>query len=405
MDWNKIAKNINKEMIMVIIWFAIILKFVLSDNSEQLFGKGYFLYIFLGLPILFIIFRMFNVYNDQMTVNDNFKNMGNWFKSQLENPKMLIAKIIGIGLFIALFSWTIDTETTDNFMFFFNIIFFAFLIVGVLVLFRTLKGVIYSLEGWLGVLGRIVFFIPCAISDFFFYLMGQFTKSPFVVYVLIAIEIALILLYKFMPELFKKFRQSAASELMKQPILLKTETKLESYNKLVIEKINAISNKLTVAVNPTDKKFSLSMWFYVVGMPPNEYPYNEEANIFKICDDADTNYHPKIVYDGSTNVCRVYYSNKPADVTEFKITLQKWVHFVISYDHDTVDIFVNNELIKTVPRTRESVIFKPTDNAVVGQKDGLFGGVCNILYFSRAITKREIAMNYELNKGMDPPTN
>ncbi len=398
-------------MIMVIIWFAIILKFVLSDNSEQLFGKGYFLYIFLGLPILLIIFRMNNLYDDQITVNDNFKNMGNWFKTQMQNPKMLILKIIAIGLFIALFSWTISTENTDNFMFFFNIIFFALLIVGVLVLFRTLKGVIYSLEGWLGVIGRIVFFIPCAISDFFFYIIGQITKTPFVVYVLIAIEIALILLYKFVPELFKKFRQSSATELLKTPTLLKKETKLESYNKLLIEKINAIpsndllSNKLSVTINSTDRKFSLSMWFYVVGMPPNEYPYNEEANIFKIGDDAIGNYHPKIVYDGSKNVCKVYYSKEPTDVTEFKITLQKWVHFVITYDSDVIDIFVNGELVKSVPRTHDSVVFAPTDNAVVGQKDGLFGGVCNVLYFGRPITKREIAMNYDLNKGLDPPTN
>ena len=98
-------------------------------------------------------------------------------------------------------------------------------------------------------------------------------------------------------------------------------------------------------------------------------------------------------------------SNEPADTTEFKITLQKWVHFVITYDSETVDIFVNGELVKSMPRVAESVIFKPTDNAVVGQKDGLFGGVCNIQYFGRGITKREVLFNYNLNKGFYQPTN
>ena len=400
----KFIKTINKEMILFTIWFFVVFKFFLKGEEYKLISESYFLYIFLGLPILLILFQLFNKYDDDKTNTKSiFTKILEWFKTQLENPKILIAKIIGIGLFIALFSWTIDSGNTENFMFFFNIIFFAILIVGVFVLFRTLKDVIYSIEGWLGILGRIVFFIPCAISDFFFYLMGQFKKSPFVVYVLIAIEIVLILLYKYAPELFKKVKQGAATELYKDPLLLRTETKLANYNKRVVDKINNLSNSdmSSVAVNRTDMKFSLSMWFYVVGMSSNKYPYNEEANIFKIVD--DTNYHPKIVYDGSKNICKVYYSN--ADATEFKITLQKWVHFVITYDSDTVDIFINGELVKSMPRIPDSVVFNPTDNAVVGQKDGLFGGVCNIQYFGRPITKREVLFNYNLNKGLDPPTN
>lgn len=389
----KVLKSINKEMILITVWFVMIFKFFLSGNSEKLFTSQYFLYIFLGLPIILLLFRMFNAQGET----------GNWLKTQLENPKMLAAKVIGVVLFIAFFSWSIDSGNTENAMFFFNIIFFAILIVGVLLLFRTLKGVIYSIEGWLGILGRIMFFIPCMLSDFFFYLMGQIQKSPFVVYVLILIEIALILLYKYAPELLKKVNQGAATEIYKDPLLLRTETKLGNYNKIIIEKIKKLPNNevASVNVNRTDMKFSLSMWFYVVGMSPNKYPYNEDANIFKIGD--DTNYHPKIVYDGSKNICKVYYSN--ADATEFKITLQKWVHFVITYDSETVDIFVNGELVKSMPRVAESVIFKPTDNAVVGQKNGLFGGVCNIQYFGRGITKREVLFNYNLNKGLDPPTN
>ena len=183
----KFIKSINKEMILITVWFVMIFKFFLSGNSEKLFTSQYFLYIFLGLPIILLLFRMCNAQGET----------GNWLKTQLENPKMLAAKVIGVVLFIAFFSWSIDSGNTENAMFFFNIIFFAILIVGVLLLFRTLKGVIYSIEGWLGILGRIVFFIPCAISDFFFYLMGQFKKSPFVGYVLIAIEIVIILLYKY----------------------------------------------------------------------------------------------------------------------------------------------------------------------------------------------------------------
>lgn len=404
----KFIKNINKEMIVVLIWFFVILKLLLNQQPEKLFEKGYLLYPFLGLPLLFIIFRMFNFYDDKNGFADNAKGISAWFTNQLtSNPTTIIAKIVVFLLFMAFFFWSVDSKNSsnvlnDDVMVFLNIIMVAFLIIALMVFFRVFKSVINSIEGWTGIIGRLLFFIPCAISDFFFYLMGQFTKSPFVVYVLIAIEISLILLYIYLPKFLTKFQQSAATVLYRDPLLLKNERKLGNYNKMIIEKIGS-------AIKP-NQRFALSMWFYVVGMPTNKHPYNGEATIFKITNDVPDatnkiNYHPKIVYDGAKNLCKVYYSNEPADTTEFKITLQKWVHFVISYDSNTVDIFINNKLVKSLPRTLNSVIFDPSDNAIVGQTNGLYGGICNILFFARPLTKREIAFNYELNQGLDPPTN
>lgn len=393
----KTLKNINKEMVVIFIWFLIVFSFLLNGKYEKIFSEEYFLYIFLGLPILFVLFRIMNSYNEKKT----------WFETLLEDPKMLIIKVIGLILFIVFFSWTINSKNTGEVMVFVNIFFFAIVILGVLTFLRIFKSIVHSWEGWTGIIGRVVFFIPCMISDFFFYLMEQFTKSPFVVYVLIAIEILLILMYKFLPDLFKKIQQRDVTELQKNPVLIQNEKILVNYNKKVSKKISSFtSNDLmssNTKINPTDKTFALSLWFYVVGMSTNKYPYNEEANIFKICDNAKSNYHPKIVYDGSKNMCKVYCS--AVDVAEFKITLQKWVHFAISYNMNNIDIFVNGELVKTVPRAKNSVVFTPTDNAVVGQKDGLFGGVCNVVYFEKPLTKQEIKFNYELNKGLDPPTN
>lgn len=402
----KFIKNLNKEMIVVLIWFVVILKLLLNQQSDKLFEKGYLLYPFLGLPLLFIVFRMFNFYDDKKGVSDNAKGIGSWFANQwTSNPTTIIAKIVGFLLFVAFFFWSVDSKNSsdilnDDVMVFLNIIMVAFLIIALFFFFRVIKGVIYSLEGWIGIIGRILFFIPCAITDFFFYLMGQFTKSPFVVYVLIAIEISLIFLYIYLPKFLTKFKQSAAKELYRDPLLLKNERKLGNYNKMINEKI--------ITVSPLDQKFSLSMWVYVVGMPSNKHPYNGEATIFKLASSVPDatgkiNYHPHIVYDGSKNMCKVYCSK--VDSTEFKITLQKWVHFVITYGRENIDIFINNELIRSVPRTPDSVTFDPADNAIVGQTDGLYGGICNILYFGRDITKREITMNYELNQGLDPPTN
>ena len=41
---------------------------------------------------------------------------------------------------------------------------------------------------------------------------------------------------------------------------------------------------------------------------------------------------------------------------------------------------------------------------VVGQNNGLSGGICNMVYFGRPLLKYEIETIYALNKGSDPPT-
>jgi hypothetical protein len=109
------------------------------------------------------------------------------------------------------------------------------------------------------------------------------------------------------------------------------------------------------------------------------------------------------VYDGRTNVCRVYYENSGVSSMEFKIALQKWAHFVIVYDTDNIDIFVDNKLIQSVPRTSGMVRTTVQDNFVIGQENGLMGSVCNIVYSKKAVSKYQISYMYNLNKYSNPP--
>jgi hypothetical protein len=149
------------------------------------------------------------------------------------------------------------------------------------------------------------------------------------------------------------------------------------------------------------------MWFYVVGMPTSQYPYNQNANIFSLTNaDADSRKgHPQIMYNGAKNMCIVNYDNEPPSAPiEFKIPLQKWVHFVIVYDSANIDIFINGELKKSIPRGR-TVKLNADDIVTVGQDNGLQGGICNIMHYARPLIKSEINTLYELNKNVDPPTN
>ena len=356
-------------VVLAIVFYLIILSHYVSTDPNILYSGTYFYSIIIMLPIIL--------------------GIGYFYKSVSFDKSAILKPLFAIIAFV-LFFYGIsriniaDTATT-SILFFFNIIVYAIAIIALILFFKVFKNIAYSMEGTIGIIVRGIFFIPCLLSDLFTYIVGEFAKSPLVVYVLLAIEVALILAYVYLPKYLAMFAQKSGKKILNMPVLLTKETNVSSF-----------AIKTSSSIN----KYAFSGWFYVVGMPKSQYPYNEEARIFELTDN-----HPKIMYDGSTNMCRVYYSNSPSKFVEFKITLQKWVHFVISYSDNNIDIFINGELKKTVPRVNNAVLSTPTDVILVGQEKGLHGGICNIIQYGRSLTNMEIKVLYGLNKDVDPPIN
>ena len=65
-----------------------------------------------------------------------------------------------------------------------------------------------------------------------------------------------------------------------------------------------------------------------------------------------------------------------------------------------MDIFLNGELVKS---SIEVVPYYTYDNLVIGENDGIKGGICNIVYFKRALNSPEIYLLYNLVKNNTPP--
>ena len=379
--------NYYVSLIILAFFMLVIYPYLMKQNAEVLQSKSYMHFIFMGIPIMILlafIFKNASIMSGSMTDNimPILKIIG------------AIALIVGISYVVSNMKSASDSDSIAAIMFFVNVIIGLMLLFGLILVGRAMKAVAYSLEGWIGVIARIVFFIPCMLSDLFNYTMGQFAKSPFVVYVLLAIEVALILAYIYFPKLLAQYAQKSVYKVMTEPALLKTETVVSSLENVLIKS----GNPPIPSSGSTWNTCTLSMWIYLVGMPKNQYPYNEEARIFEL-----TTSHPKLVYDGRTNVCRVYYENSGVSSIEFKIALQKWAHFVIVYDKDNIDVFVNNKLVQSVPRTTGMVKTTVQDNFIIGQKDGLMGSVCNIVHSKQAVSKFQISYMYDMNKHSNPP--
>jgi hypothetical protein len=312
-----------------------------------------------------------------------------------EKKELIRIAVVTILLIFAIYLYNyikISKSLLMSASFISNIIIASFLIFALIIFAKVFKDIAYSIEGMPGIILRLIFFIPCMISDLFDFLIGQMVTSPFVVYALIGIEVLLILAYFYFPQLMQMYAQKDGHTIINKPELLKNEKRLISYSELM-----AAAKIPITSVAKIKNEFAFSMWFYIVRLPQSHSPYNSDATIFEF-----VNQHPKITYNGKTNFCKVQFSPAPADNRTFKITMQKWVHCVVSYSVNNVDIFINGELVATAPRTKNDTT-EISDYIVVGQDAGLHGGICNIVHYNRSLLKMEIDQMYSINKESDPP--
>ena len=86
------------------------------------------------------------------------------------------------------------------------------------------------------------------------------------------------------------------------------------------------------------------------------------------------------------------------------IKKQKWNNLVFNYNSDTVDLFINGNLEKTIDITKVMPSYSSVDTVIIGDKNGLYGAICNIEYYTETLTEIVIVNSYNI-KNNDPPIN
>ena len=79
---------------------------------------------------------------------------------------------------------------------------------------------------------------------------------------------------------------------------------------------------------------------------------------------------------------------------------QRWNNIVINYDLGVLDIFVNGKLEGTWNGTLQYMADRPI---VIGENNGISGGICNVVYYPTALTKSQIEFTYGALKLKNPP--
>lgn len=262
-------------------------------------------------------------------------------------------------------------------------------------------------NAFFSLLTNTLFYIPCLFSGLFDSLgnlIGKVTignQSEIIgSSLMILVLLILSLLYFGTSSVFNAFNVQGGKQLVNKPVYTDTKYSLGNYL------------ELNGSDNP-DYQYGISCWVFIDAMPPNtNSSYNKFTSLLNFAN------KPNILYNASTNTLMITSDQKNLkEVTKNKlidfdendnriiyknsnVLLQKWNNIIINYNGGVLDIFLNGELVKSDIGV---VPYMNYDNLTIGEDDGLKGGICNVVYFNRALNTSNIYYLYNMVKDKTPP--
>lgn len=267
----------------------------------------------------------------------------------------------------------------------------------------------FSPGGALGVAWNFILFIPClAISVVEWFLRQESgkkldgTADPFyarnkLVWTVILVEVVLIAMRYALPYIFNKLATHDGKHLLSDPVYLNDKHVLGTYKDLH-------GNVSPTSDDAYKYQYSLSAWIYINPQPPStSAAYSSFAPLLSYGG------KPTIEYNGKTNELRVTTeAGKNKDGSTKIVTLsstknvqyQKWNNFVINYDGANMDVFINGDIVGTKPNIAP---YMSLDDVVAGAPNGVHGGICNVVYYDRPLSRGSIALTYRTLRDKSTP--
>lgn len=143
--------------------------------------------------------------------------------------------------------------------------------------------------------------------------------------------------------------------------------------------------------------YSFSCWLYINPHPPSSgVSYSQYAEILNF------RKNPVISYNNMKNTLKLTLknNNKCKTILIDRIAVQKWINLIFNYVDGTIDIFIDGEIRYTdtflISNTK-------TQEITIGQEKGIDGGICNVQYYKKPLTKNKIDDIYNYFKNNTPP--
>lgn len=357
----------------------------------------------------------------------------------------------------------------------FYAIFFLALMVGLAIIYNVFMNYFLKQEGVIGLITNMIFFIPCLINDFIELAKSEFKIATNTVFILFCVEILLVLGWLYLPSLVKYLAMKPGIRYLNTPVFLTSSTHVTDANFIpnkpgyitTIGTLSPVSNPTSnivvsnanivelgsetrttssgVEIKQFYRNYAVSMWISInpaTNTPGKEYVIFNYGNYpYTTTLKPDLrNSKPAITYyvDKTTSESMFFiYFTKPFSVdanprTVFTVAtdlsynclrftgvpLQRWNQFIINYNNNRADVFINGVLTQTFDYVVNAQRYTeangiqtgpnpPTygigDTITVGQKNGVNGAICNLNYFNQPLTTVEIVNSFNLNQFQNPP--
>ena len=385
--------------------FIITIAIIVSTKSGVLFGKdknGGTTFLLLFICILWGSLLMANMFPEAFDKSLAFDKL-NIFKRSL----LTLFGIIIACLFIYWFVYNIHRLSGTS-----SIVSFGLN----LLLMITILGLIYKTiyvklpvgntkkNAFFELIISLIFYIPCFFSSIFDsvgnFAVGEKYGSDMGSLMMLVLAIVLLVGYYFAPSLFNKVNLQGGKQLINQPVYTDTMYSLGTYQEL---------NGSDVF----DYQYAISFWVFLDGAGPNT-----SAAYSKFTSLLNFGNKPNVLYNGKTNTLLItmqqkdFKENNQNKLIDFdengnrilykneNMLLQKWNNIIINYSGGVLDIFLNGELVKSDIGV---VPYYTLDNLTIGEEDGIKGGMCNVVYFNRALNASNIYYLYNMVKNKNLP--
>ena len=251
---------------------------------------------------------------------------------------------------------------------------------------------------------NLIFYIPCLFSNVFDkgfnFGKTEYNLSTPGSIIMLVIVILLYVVYFSTPYLLNLIYLQGGKSLVNKPVDTNTKYSLGTY-----EELNDS--------NTFDYQYAISSWIFIDSAAPNtNSSYSQYTSLLNFGG------KPNVLYNGSTNSLMITMQQKDLKkttknkLTDFdedgnriifikhNVLLQKWNNIIINYSGGVLDIFLNGELVKS---SIGVVPYYTLDNLTIGEDNGIKGGICNVVYFNRALTGTNIYILYNMIKNKTLP--
>jgi hypothetical protein len=221
-------------------------------------------------------------------------------------------------------------------------------------------------------------------------------------FILILLLCVAFIAYFLLPFLKNIFVLQGGKQLLGEPAPINVFKTLANYQELNNNPSNYdITNPNTT---PYNYSYAISCWIYLESKPPNTNSfYTKYTSLLNFGG------KPDILYKANTNSLMVKVQEKSPSMDEKNTViyknkhfpLQKWNNVIINYSAGNLDVFLNSVLVKSAINI---VPYMSYDTLDIGTQNGLYGGICNVVYYTQPMNMSQIYYSYLSLKGRNPPT-